>query len=105
MIVRCGKCKIELEVAGPGEFMCPSCGSRNVVRGAAPDPTYGLPDLGGPLRPPPPPQPEGPPPGVSWIVCPRCSWRFAVGEVTEVACPTCGTSLTVDGGVARIASA
>jgi len=110
MLVRCGRCHAELEVSGPGEFVCPACGTRNAVRGTAPpqDP-FGVPDLGGapagpsPFGGPPPPPPNEPAPGVTWIVCPSCSWRFAVGDVQEVACPTCATSLRVSNGSAEIA--
>jgi hypothetical protein len=74
-----------------------------MIRGGAPADPYGLPDLGSVGDRTPPPEPEGPPPGVSWVVCPSCRWRFAVGEVTEVACPTCATTLAVTDGVARVA--
>lgn len=94
MIVRCGSCRIELEVAGPGEFMCPACGTRNVVRGGAAAPDLGLPDLGLASRQTAPAS-EGPPPGVRWMTCTSCSYRFACGEVDEVECPTCGTKMTV----------
>lgn len=85
MIVRCGNCRIELEVGGPGEFVCPSCGTRNVVRG---DSGLEIPDLGAAA----PPEAN---PSVRWINCPSCSYRFAVGEVSEVTCPSCGTKLEV----------
>lgn len=103
MIVRCGRCRVELEVAGAGEFACPNCGTRNVVRG---DPSpFGVPDLGaagggsapglaGIGRTQPPPD-QGPPPGVEWVICPKCSFRFAVGEVDAVECPTCGHEITL----------
>ena len=32
MIVRCGACRTQFEVAGAGRFSCPACGSVNVVR-------------------------------------------------------------------------
>lgn len=109
MLVRCGRCRVELEIAGPGEFACPNCGTRNVVRGggAGADP-FGVPDLGAPnpsqglggslgglagVGTPPPP--SEPPAGIEWVVCPSCSYRFAVGEVDAVDCPTCGHSITV----------
>jgi uncharacterized Zn finger protein (UPF0148 family) len=91
MIVRCGKCRTELEVSGPGEFVCPVCGTRNAVRGAAPGPI----DLGGLGGPPPPSPNEGPPPGVTWETCPRCSYRFAKGDVERVSCPNCAAELEV----------
>lgn len=87
MLVRCGRCRIELEVTGPGEFLCPSCGTRNVVHGdVAGQDTLDLPDLGGA------PAPEGPS-SVRWLRCPDCAYRFAVGEVQEVSCPSCGRSI------------
>lgn len=97
MLVRCGRCRAELEVSGPGEFVCPACGTRNAVRGTgAPGANpFGLPDIGGPPSPfsSPPPAPSEPAPGVSWVVCPSCSYRFAVGEVQQVACPVCATTI------------
>lgn len=101
MIVRCGRCQIELEVAGPGEFTCPSCGTRNAVRGAAPAATspFGVPDLGG--FQPQTPASDQTDPAISWVQCPSCRYRFAVGEVDAVSCPTCAASLSVneDGSV------
>lgn len=99
MIVRCGRCRVELEVAGAGEFACPNCGTRNVVRGA-PQPGFGVPDLGATsastLTGVPASQPPGEPaPGVEWLTCPTCSYRFAVGEVESVSCPTCGHLITL----------
>ena len=35
MMVRCGACRTQFEVPGPGRFSCPNCGSVNVVREAA----------------------------------------------------------------------
>lgn len=108
MLVRCGRCQIELEVAGTGEFACPSCGTRNVVRGAAPSSPFDLPDLGasgplttpsGPLAAPsqptqsPVPNPDDPP--VHWVQCTACAYRFAVGPVEEVSCPTCSERIVV----------
>jgi predicted RNA-binding Zn-ribbon protein involved in translation (DUF1610 family) len=89
MIVRCGRCGVELEIGGPGEFMCPNCGTRNVARGAAgtqapPENPFGVPDLGATA-------PAEPPPGVQWVRCPSCAYRFAVGEMEEVSCPSCST--------------
>ncbi|MGZ4211889.1 MAG: hypothetical protein ACXVQV_01490 [Actinomycetota bacterium] len=86
MIVRCGRCGVELDIAGPGEFMCPSCGTRNVVRGPATQPQhpFGVPDLGASA-------PTTPAPGVQWVRCPSCAYRFAVGELDAVTCPSCST--------------
>lgn len=98
MIVRCGRCRVELEVPGPGEFVCPACGTRNSVRGGAPAAgSYDLGDLtvpGG--RPPgtPPPPPEQDNEAIKWGTCPACSWRFAMGEVEQVTCPNCRAALS-----------
>ena len=65
--------------------MCPNCGTRNVARGSqqqAPQNPFGVPDLGASV----PPEPA---PGVRWVRCPACSYRFAVGEVENVSCPSC----------------
>jgi len=90
MLVRCGRCGVELEIAGPGEFMCPSCGTRNVARGQEPPPQnpFGVPDLGATV----PPEPAA---GVTWVRCPSCSYRFAVGEMEEVSCPSCSTAINL----------
>lgn len=107
MLVRCGRCRAELEVSGPGEFVCPACGTRNAVRDAPAQDPFGVPDLGGapggasPFSPPPPP-PDEPAAGVTWIRCPSCSYRFALGEVEEVGCPACGSSLRVVDGRAEV---
>lgn len=99
VIVRCGRCKAELEVAGPGEFLCPACGTRNVVRAGAGANLYGVSDLTGPGAGP----GAGPPPGgsqtakeaagVRWATCPACGYRFAMGEVDTVTCPNCRAQL------------
>ena len=89
MIVRCGRCQVELEIAGPGEFMCPNCGTRNVARGQqdqAPQNPFGVPDLAASA-------PQEPAPGVQWVTCPACSYKFAVGEMEKVSCPSCSTTI------------
>ena len=98
MIVRCGRCGVELEVAGPGEFVCPQCGTRNAVREQPLASPFGVPDL----KAPPPGADAGPPPGVHWVVCPACSYRFAAGELEEVACPACSAQLRLDGERAEV---
>ena len=77
-----------------------------MVRGGAPahDP-LGVPDLGamqggGPADASRPPAPGDPAP-VDWVVCPACSYRFAVGEVEQVPCPTCGHEVTLGDGDRR----
>lgn len=92
--MRCGQCRTELELAGPGEFLCPACGTRNVVRapgGPAPADLGGISVPGGA-------PPAAPPTGdanVRWERCPSCVYRFAMGEVERVTCPSCGTELEV----------
>jgi DNA-directed RNA polymerase subunit RPC12/RpoP len=99
MIVRCGRCRSELEIPGPGEFVCPACGTRNVAKGgAAADPfsiadnpaASGLTVPGGAPVPAPPP---GPPVDIRWGVCPSCGHRFAMGEVERITCPNCRAEL------------
>lgn len=103
MLVRCGRCRSELEISGPGEFVCPACGTRNVARGgaAAPDPYSlggrpqggsGLTVPGGSPLPPASPAPAD----IKWATCPSCSFRFAMGEVDQVTCPNCRAQLSRD---------
>jgi Zn finger protein HypA/HybF involved in hydrogenase expression len=94
MIVRCGKCRVELEVSGPGEFLCPACGTRNAVRGGQ----QGNVDLGGLTVPGGRPPASASPPdeaqeGINWGTCPSCSFRFAMGEIETVTCPSCRAEL------------
>ncbi|MGH8945391.1 MAG: hypothetical protein ACRDVL_04520 [Acidimicrobiia bacterium] len=98
MKVRCGACRTQFDVAGPGRYACPVCGSVNVVRnGAAP----GAATVGGyqaapgaaggaPPPPPPPPPPEEPLPKVE---CPECGFSFVVGEVATAICPMCSAEV------------
>ena len=54
MMVRCGACRTQFEVPGPGRFACPNCGSVNVVRdaaGGAPSEMGGYPTAPGAGRP------------------------------------------------------
>lgn len=100
MIVRCGRCRAELEVAGVGEFVCPACGTRNAVRGDAgaipPTDPYGLPDLGAPRAPAPTAPVEDEPSNLTWIRCGSCRRRFVVGDgVEQVECPACGQQIEV----------
>jgi predicted RNA-binding Zn-ribbon protein involved in translation (DUF1610 family) len=105
MIVRCGRCKAELEVGGAGEFLCPRCGTRNVVRGAPAQSPYDIPDLTIPGRQPVPTTPSVDDGSVRWIVCPECAWRFPAGtDAIDVICPNCRTSLALDESGARAAS-
>jgi DNA-directed RNA polymerase subunit RPC12/RpoP len=103
MIVRCGNCRAELEVAGPGEFLCPACGTRNMVRGAPAANPFGVPDLGGSPAPG-ATAPATPASETRWVVCPSCGYRFAVGEVEEVVCPSCSARLSLSDEGATLVS-
>lgn len=93
MKVRCGQCGLELQVNGPGEFQCPSCGTRNVVRNQAAAPS-GLQVPGAaPAGPGPAPRANDRP--TRWEKCPACLFRFAIGDVERVTCPSCGVALEV----------
>lgn len=99
--MRCGRCRAELDIQGPGEFVCPACGTRNVARGGnASDPLAagmtgsGLTVPGG--APAPRPPATQPPSDVRWGACPSCGYRFAMGEVDEVTCPNCRAQLVRD---------
>ncbi|HEX9695339.1 MAG TPA: hypothetical protein VGB64_03390 [Actinomycetota bacterium] len=104
MIVRCGRCRAELEIAAPGEFLCPACGTRNAVRGAPGDAAPpaspfgaagGLTIPGAGTLPPPPAAPD---PNIEWDVCPACRWRFAHGPADTLTCPSCLASLSAGPG-------
>lgn len=86
MIVRCGSCRTEFDVPGPGRFSCPTCGSVNMVRAAAGGPPPGQP--GGGLATPPPP-PVRPDPPVPKMTCPECGFSFIVGNIEVATCPNC----------------
>jgi rRNA maturation endonuclease Nob1 len=102
MRVRCGACRTQFDVAGPGRYACPVCGSVNVVRngaqqGASSVGGYpaapGAAGAGGPQPPPPPPPPppvEEPMPKVD---CPECGFNFIVGKVETAICPNCGVEV------------
>lgn len=83
MIVRCGSCRNQFDVPGPGRFSCPVCGSVNAVRAASSSPT----PTSSPPTPPPPRPPDPPSPRVT---CPTCDFSFIVGQVAEAKCPNCG---------------
>lgn len=88
MMVRCGSCRNQFDVPGPGRFTCPVCGSVNMVRAAAGAPPGAPPP---PNQTPPPPRPPDPPsPRVS---CPECEFTFIVGNVETAKCPNCGSDV------------
>lgn len=112
MRVRCGACRTQFDVAGPGRYACPVCGSVNVVRNgagpggeqASPPPSSmgGYPTAPGvgPQGPGPMPQPPPPPPReepMPKINCPECGFSFIIGKVATVTCPMC--SAEVDTGI------
>ncbi len=104
MMVRCGACRTQFDVPGPGRFSCPNCGSVNMVRSAAEAPAPGR----GPATPPPgfdqqppgypppayappsPPAPEAPSPK---LTCPECEFSFIVGQIEVATCPNCGSEV------------
>lgn len=99
MRVRCGACRSEVDIPGPGRFNCPSCGSPNEVRGAPPDDQAGMPQQDGgqfaPPAQPPPPAPEPPSPKIS---CEACEFSFIVGNIDRATCPNCGEEVVVGRG-------
>lgn len=98
MNVRCGSCRNQFEVAGPGRYACPACGSVNVVREQTADgpstvggyqAAPGVAQDGPPPQPPlstPPPPPSPPPPKIN---CPECDFEFFVGQIAVATCPNC----------------
>ncbi len=91
MKVRCGACRNQFEVAGPGRYPCPSCGSVNAVReqaGDGPSTVGGYQAAPGVAQdtPPPPPPPSPPPPKIN---CPECDFEFYIGEIAVATCPNC----------------
>ncbi len=104
MMVRCGACRTQFDVPGPGRFSCPSCGSVNMVRGGAESPPPGAGPAAAPpgfgqqppgypppaYTPPPPPAPEAPSPKMT---CPECEFSFIVGQIEIATCPNCGAEV------------
>lgn len=89
MIVRCGSCRTEFDVPGPGRFSCPVCGSVNMVRAAGGAPPPGA----GGLATPPPPPPSRPDPPSPKISCPECGFSFIVGQIEVATCPNCSAEV------------
>ena len=87
MIVRCGRCRVQVEVPGPGRYQCPSCGTPMEVRDRA-----AAPGLVAPPAPPPEPMPT------PRVACPDCGFRFIVGAVESAPCPNCGALVPVSAG-------
>lgn len=86
MIVRCGRCGSQFDVPGAGRHVCPSCGTPNDVRAAAP----GAGGLETPQKS--APVPDRPSPRV---ICPGCGFKFIVGDVEVAPCPNCGEAVSV----------
>lgn len=113
MRVRCGACRTQFEVAGPGRYACPVCGSVNVVRNgsggqsappAGEQPSAQPGTMGGyqtapgvappgaaTAQAPPPPRQEEPMPKIE---CPECGFSFIVGKVATVTCPMCSAEVS-----------
>ena len=95
MIVRCGSCRTEFDVPGPGRFSCPVCGSVNMVRAAAGGPAAAPPPgAGGGLATPPPPPPPRPDPPSPKLTCPECGFSFIVGAIETATCPNCSSEVS-----------
>jgi predicted RNA-binding Zn-ribbon protein involved in translation (DUF1610 family) len=98
MIVRCGACRTQFEVPGPGRYACPACGSVNNVTsgpaGARPGPVGGPRPGGGPMAPPGPAAPPPPDPPSPRITCDSCGFSFIVGQIAVASCPNCGAEVT-----------
>lgn len=84
MRVRCGRCRMELEVSGPGRFSCPTCGTVNEVREAAEGPMWAPRASPGPSS---SPSPK--------VTCPDCGFQFIVGEIETAICPNCSAEVPV----------
>ena len=100
MKVRCGACRSEVQIQGPGRFNCPACGSPNEVRPPAQGAPAGMPpegdsQFGGMATPPPQPAPE---PTSPKAICGSCEFSFIVGNIEVAECPNCGTEVQVTGG-------
>lgn len=99
MIVRCGSCRTQFEVAGAGRFSCPACGSVNVVRdqtATGPASAGAYPAAPGAPAPPPSPAPDRPSTRIS---CPECAFTFIVGDIAVATCPNCATEVQTGRGV------
>ena len=85
MTVRCGRCRTQFDVPGPGRFACPACGAANQVGGGPQEPGIVAP-------PSPEPEPARPSPRVA---CPTCRFSFIVGDIVSAPCPMCGVQVAV----------
>lgn len=101
MMVRCGACRTEFDVAGAGRHACPTCGAINQVAEAP----QASPQASAPQTPPgafPGAQPgqeeaAGPSaPEPTRARCSQCDFEFFVGDIDVAECPNCGTEVKVD---------
>ena len=88
MMVRCGSCRTQFDVPGPGRFSCPVCGSVNMVRAAAAPGAGPAPAANSAPPPPRPPDPPSPK-----ITCETCGFSFIVGSIALAKCPNCGAEV------------
>jgi DNA-directed RNA polymerase subunit RPC12/RpoP len=94
VMVRCGACRNQFDVPGPGRYSCPVCGSVNMVRSATPTDPRGQGGPGPGVAP--PPRPPDPP--SNRITCPECDFRFIVGDIDLARCPNCGAEVKTGTG-------
>lgn len=87
MMVRCGSCRNQFDVPGPGRFTCPVCGSVNMVRAAGP------PSAPQPVPTSAPSAPKAPDPPSPRVSCEECEFSFIVGNVETAKCPNCGAEV------------
>ncbi len=107
-MVRCGACRTEFDVPGPGRYACPTCNATNEVRAAGPPTGGGMappapggmapgglggPGLAGAAGS--PPAQESPPANVTKVTCDACSFAFFVGEIDMAVCPNCSAEVAV----------
>jgi DNA-directed RNA polymerase subunit RPC12/RpoP len=95
MRARCGRCGVEVEIPGPGTFVCPACGTQNQVRapeGTGPGP--GTDTAPGGLTVPSRPGSAGEN-TTKRVTCGECSFSFAVGDIEVATCPNCRAEVPV----------
>ncbi len=86
VMVRCGSCRSQFDVPGPGRFQCPTCAAVNQV--GAPPPGAENESM-----------PEGPPPEpAGHATCGECSFSFRVGAIDVATCPNCNAPVVVGRG-------
>ena len=100
MKVRCGACRTEFDVDGPGRHACSACGAVNQVTGGMPEgpqaqqmPPPQQPGMVPPFQDPAPPMPA--PTALPKVACPECSFEFVVGDIEVATCPNCSAEVQV----------